>query len=269
MHFHIPWHGPFEEMTPKKKLLDFLLRELAALGFIDVIISEKPWGVEVRIDQDQTSDFLARFFEGLDIPDQVTHQPFGPNLMLIEEGHRLSWHYHERKIAFLVILHGSIIATTSQTDRQELETLYASGETILVPAGIRHRLKSTRGWGVVAEIATHHDPAHPTDPTDTVRLEDDYGRQEIGQPIPVTHQALGHCLGANQGKIYFRGLTIAGIDFEIDVAEEEIVQLIHPPPVRLAGSLAEGRECLLIFDRPIVIDERGESEARLIKIGLM
>ena len=42
--------------------------------------------------------------------------------------------------------------------------------------GERHRLIGMNGWGVVAEIWQHTDPASPSDEDDIVRLQDDFGR---------------------------------------------------------------------------------------------
>jgi hypothetical protein len=41
---------------------------------------------------------------------------------------------------------------------------------------MRHRLVGLDNWGVVTEIWQHTDVEHPSDESDIVRLQDDFGR---------------------------------------------------------------------------------------------
>jgi hypothetical protein len=45
-----------------------------------------------------------------------------------------------------------------------------------LPIGQRHRLIGLDQWGVVAEIWQHTDSENPSDESDIVRLQDDFGR---------------------------------------------------------------------------------------------
>lgn len=45
-----------------------------------------------------------------------------------------------------------------------------------LPTGMRHRLVGLDNWGVVTEIWQHTDVEHPSDESDIVRLQDDFGR---------------------------------------------------------------------------------------------
>jgi hypothetical protein len=42
--------------------------------------------------------------------------------------------------------------------------------------GERHRLVGLEDWGVIAEIWQHTDAAIPSDESDIVRVQDDFGR---------------------------------------------------------------------------------------------
>lgn len=136
--------------------------------------AEKPWGVEFRIEPDQGRLFYERCFDGCLVPPGFADRPAGPNLMLIREAHRLSWHYHLRKDAFLRILHGSVGASLSPDDRERAPDVLLPGDAVRIPPLTRHRLMSLSGWSVIAEIA------RVDEPEDTVRLRDDYGRAPDG-----------------------------------------------------------------------------------------
>jgi hypothetical protein len=49
-------------------------------------------------------------------------------------------------------------------------------ESIELATGERHRLVGLETWGIVAEIWVHTEPSDPSDESDIVRLEDDFGR---------------------------------------------------------------------------------------------
>jgi mannose-6-phosphate isomerase len=58
--------------------------------------------------------------------------------------------------------------------------------------GERHRLIGADGYGIVAEIWRHTDPANPSDENDIVRVQDDFGRKlnQRGQPeLECPHRA--------------------------------------------------------------------------------
>jgi mannose-6-phosphate isomerase len=42
--------------------------------------------------------------------------------------------------------------------------------------GERHRLVGLEDWGVIAEIWQHTDASNPSDESDIVRVQDDFGR---------------------------------------------------------------------------------------------
>ncbi|RYG21642.1 MAG: phosphoheptose isomerase, partial [Chitinophagaceae bacterium] len=65
---------------------------------------------------------------------------------------------------------------TSETDEEgELKT-YLPTNQIKLQQGERHRLIGLDDWGVVAEIWQHTDAENPSDESDIVRVQDDFGR---------------------------------------------------------------------------------------------
>ena len=62
------------------------------------------------------------------------------------------------------------------TDQQGTLKKLQTGEVIRLEKGQRHRLVGLDGWGMIAEIWQHTDPAKPSDENDIVRVQDDFGR---------------------------------------------------------------------------------------------
>ncbi len=138
----------------------------------------KPWGIEYKIKEDQAWKLFDRFFAEKNLPVYLANNPFGPKILIIEESKRLSWHVHERKDAFLLVLYGVVSVYTSSTDEEPTTpTLENRGALIHIPQLIRHRLGSVAGWSVVAEISRNVFPDHPSDDADERRISDDFGRR--------------------------------------------------------------------------------------------
>ena len=62
------------------------------------------------------------------------------------------------------------------TDEQPAPLTVPVGETIQFGTETRHRLIGAYNWGIVAEIWQHTDADNPSDESDIVRVEDDFGR---------------------------------------------------------------------------------------------
>lgn len=133
----------------------------------------KPWGIEIKLrgSPERAMAFLQRFFGDLPIAGTLAN-PVMPNIMLIAEAHRLSWHYHDYKRAHLRILHGNVGVSLSPTDEEPAPAVQLPGTYLDIMPGMRHRLMSLSGWAVIAEIAEGAPPGR----TDTHRVRDDYGR---------------------------------------------------------------------------------------------
>ena len=65
---------------------------------------------------------------------------------------------------------------TSNTDEEKDLAELKIGDIIQLKQGERHRLIGLSGWGIIAEIWRHTDPSNPSDESDIVRLQDDFGR---------------------------------------------------------------------------------------------
>lgn len=138
--------------------------------------SDKPWGIEFKISDTHSKRFAELFFKRDDLPAAVWEHPFGPKMLLIEGSKRLSWHVHERKDAFLMVLKGSIDVYASKTDDQTEPAIAPVGMLVHIPELIRHRLGGRGGWSVVAEISRNVFPENPSNDSDERRISDDFGR---------------------------------------------------------------------------------------------
>ena len=106
---------------------------------------------------------------------QIT-QKLSPKFLVVAPKKRLSWQYHFRRAEVWTVNSGPVGVVISETDEQSAPGVYQEGELITLPTGTRHRLVGLDNWGVVTEIWQHTDVAHPSDESDIVRLQDDFGR---------------------------------------------------------------------------------------------
>ena len=89
---------------------------------------------------------------------------------------RLSWQYHFRRAEIWKLIGGVASVVTSNTDEEKDLAELKIGDIIQLKQGERHRLIGLSGWGIIAEIWRHTDPSNPSDESDIVRLQDDFGR---------------------------------------------------------------------------------------------
>ncbi len=137
------------------------------------IENNRPWGGYFVVDESQVKAFAAHFFSKMDI---AFDGKLSPKVLLVAPGKRLSWQYHHRRSEVWKCMEGSVHVALSNNDAEGEAYILLSGEVILIPQGVRHRLMGLDNWGVVAEIWQHTDPAHPSDEDYIVRLQDDFGR---------------------------------------------------------------------------------------------
>lgn len=136
----------------------------------------RPWGGFFIIDERQAEQFARKFFapetaEGLRLAGKLS-----PKILLVKPGQRLSWQYHHRRAEIWRVVAGSAGVVRSKTDQEGAVEVLAEGDLVRLEQGERHRLVGLADWAVIAEIWQHTDPAHPSDESDIVRLQDDYGR---------------------------------------------------------------------------------------------
>ncbi len=137
---------------------------------------ERPWGGFLVLDERQSAQFIAEFFPHLSLEDFKGYKKLSPKILVVAPEQRLSWQYHHRRAELWKLIGGVAGVVISDTDEQtEMQTLKI-GDLVDLKCGERHRLVGTDGYGVVAEIWQHTDPANPSDEDDIVRVQDDFGR---------------------------------------------------------------------------------------------
>ncbi len=136
----------------------------------------RPWGGFFVLDESQSAQFAAQFFPSISLDAIQITQKLSPKFLVVAPNKRLSWQYHFRRAELWSVTYGPIGVAISDTDEQSEPGIYQLNEIITLPVGQRHRLLGLDQWGVVAEIWQHTDVANPSDESDIVRLQDDFGR---------------------------------------------------------------------------------------------
>lgn len=164
-------------LPEKADLFKKISKKLSSQGFqIDQIDMERPWGGFFVINEAQAQAFADQYFGGLDVNQLKISGKLSPKILLVAPQTRLSWQYHFRRAEIWTVVEGTVGVITSPTDEQgELRTLN-QGDTITLEQGERHRLIGLDGWGILAEIWQHTDASNPSDESDIVRVQDDFGR---------------------------------------------------------------------------------------------
>ncbi len=136
----------------------------------------RPWGGFFVIEESQARQFAALFFAGVELDSLKISGKLSPKILVVEPGKRLSWQYHHRRAEIWRCISGSVNVMTSSTDvASDSQELHA-GDEIRLAQGQRHRIVGLTTWGVLAEIWQHTDASHPSDESDIVRVQDDFGR---------------------------------------------------------------------------------------------
>jgi mannose-6-phosphate isomerase-like protein (cupin superfamily) len=129
------------------------------------------------LDEGQAEKFGATYFPDLEIASlRVGDGKLSPKILMVEGNKRLSWQYHHRRSEIWKLAAGTAGVVTSETDEEGPVRELEAGEVIRLRKGIRHRLVGLDGWGMIAEIWQHTDPARASDEDDIVRVQDDFGR---------------------------------------------------------------------------------------------
>lgn len=151
---------------------------LASEGF--TVVSQdftRPWGGFFVLDESQAQVFSKKYFSDVDFSSLKISGKLSPKILMVEENKRLSWQYHHRRAEIWKLVAGHAGVVTSETDEEGPVQPLQVGEIIRLKQGQRHRLIGVPGgWGMVAEIWQHTDANHPSDESDIVRVQDDFGR---------------------------------------------------------------------------------------------
>jgi len=86
----------------------------------------------------------------------------------VNPGQRLSYQYHNKRSEVWVIIQGNGVITLNDIERN-----YSSGDTILIPQGMKHRIEN-QGTDTTIFIEVQTGSYFGED--DIVRLDDDYNR---------------------------------------------------------------------------------------------
>ena len=136
----------------------------------------RPWGGFFVIDEDQAQQFANTYFDGIEVGDLKISGKLSPKFLIVAPNKRLSWQYHHRRAEIWQVIQGTVGVVKSLTDQETELRTYNPGERIVLQQGERHRLVGLNDWGLVAEIWQHTDASNPSDETDIIRLQDDFGR---------------------------------------------------------------------------------------------
>jgi mannose-6-phosphate isomerase-like protein (cupin superfamily) len=136
----------------------------------------RPWGGFFVLDEAQTAQFAKLYFPHIELTDLQITQKLSPKLLVVAPEKRLSWQYHFRRAEIWKVIAGTVGVVTSDTDEEGALQTLSLGAVISLHQGQRHRLVGLQEWGVLAEIWQHTDIHHPSDESDIVRVQDDFGR---------------------------------------------------------------------------------------------
>lgn len=136
----------------------------------------RPWGGFFVLDEGQAQKFADTYFNGIQVDDLRISGKLSPKVLIVAPDKRLSWQYHHRRAEIWQVVKGAVGVITSETDEEGELKKYVPGDQIVLIRGERHRLVGLDDWGVIAEIWQHTDPENPSDESDIVRVQDDFGR---------------------------------------------------------------------------------------------
>lgn len=164
-------------LNQKKELFDSVAQRLKIEGFNVVNRDEtRPWGGFFVISEDQAQRFADVYFDKLNVDDLKISGKLSPKILIVAPNTRLSWQYHHRRAEIWKVVNGPVGVAISETDAEGTVKQLESAETIRLKQGERHRLIGLKSWGIVSEIWQHTDLENPSDESDIVRVQDDFGR---------------------------------------------------------------------------------------------
>jgi mannose-6-phosphate isomerase len=166
-----------ENELQKERLFKKVQEDLEVQGF-EILQKDmqRPWGGFFVINEDQAQKFSDTFFSGIAVDQLKISGKLSPKVLIVAPQTRLSWQYHHRRAEIWQVISGTVGVISSLTDQEGELKKYQPGDQIVLGQGERHRLVGLEDWGVIAEIWQHTDAAIPSDESDIVRVQDDFGR---------------------------------------------------------------------------------------------
>lgn len=163
-------------MIAKESIFEKFLNETSANMRVSKIDDSRPWGGFLCIDENDTEIFISKYFPHLSVDELTIGNKLSPKILIVAPKKRLSWQYHFRRAEIWKVIGGTVGIITSETDDENEIQTFTEGKIVELKQGERHRLIGLNDWGIIAEIWRHTDPEHPSDESDIVRVQDDYGR---------------------------------------------------------------------------------------------
>jgi len=136
----------------------------------------RPWGGFFVLNEHQIEKFIEKYFSETDASAIRRGSKLSPKILLVAPGCRLSWQYHHRRAELWTVVEGPVQIALSETDVESEVVTRDAGQTISLKQGQRHRLIGMANWGIVAEVWQHTVEGQPSDESDIVRVQDDFGR---------------------------------------------------------------------------------------------
>ena len=127
--------------------------KIKSVGF--TIVSkdfERPWGGFLVIDETQAQEFSNNFFKGLDVNTLKIGGKLSPKILIVKQGARLSWQYHNRRAEIWQVYKGSAGIIRSDSDIENEVKVYNEGDQVVLKQVERHRIIGLDDFCVVAEI---------------------------------------------------------------------------------------------------------------------
>ena len=161
----------------KEEIFNGIAQRLKIEGFNVVNVDNtRPWGGFFVIDEQQAQQFANVYFDGLNVDELKISGKLSPKILVVAPDSRLSWQYHHRRAEIWQVVSGTVGVVTSNTDEEGSLQKLPPNTRIKLEQGERHRLIGLEDWGIVSEIWQHTDPENPSDESDIVRVQDDFGR---------------------------------------------------------------------------------------------
>ncbi len=160
----------------KSNVFEKIIEGLSSFMRISYVDDTRPWGGFLCIDERDNKIFIDKFFPHLTQEELQISGKLSPKILIVAPERRLSWQYHFRRAEIWKVINGKVKVVTSDTDEETKNEVLTEGMIVELGKGERHRLIGLEDWGVIAEIWRHTDHENPSDESDIVRLQDDYGR---------------------------------------------------------------------------------------------
>jgi len=166
-----------DKILQKEQYFNKVKEDLESQGFEILHMDlQRPWGGFFVINEDQAQKFSDTYFSGIAVDQLKISGKLSPKILVVAPKTRLSWQYHHRRAEIWQVISGTVGVISSFTDQEAELNIYNPGDQIVLKQGERHRLVGLDDWGVIAEIWQHTDASNPSDESDIVRVQDDFGR---------------------------------------------------------------------------------------------